>query len=108
MAEYRRSRVFHPLRADPATKLFLAHDASPVRVQFATVDRGAVLKLVPGPDLVEQMEGAYLSASWILGDNKSDENDQDLSSANRRASCCSMDSIFSATRAGLSSELRDI
>jgi hypothetical protein len=64
MAEYRRSRVSHLLQADQPRKLFLVPDASPVQVQFAMVDRGASLKLVPGPAWVEQDGSDFGSLVW--------------------------------------------
>ncbi len=54
MAEVIRSRVSHPPGADQPRALFLVQDASPVEVQFATVDRSASAKLLPGPAWVEQ------------------------------------------------------
>jgi AraC family transcriptional regulator len=83
MAEFRRSRVSHRPGADQRETLFLVQDASPVEVQFATFDRSASAKLLPGPAWVEQ-DGRRVRISVLQpGASKGgQESDSDSLAAN--------------------------
>ena len=54
MAAFRHDRTSQSSEVLQQKRLFPIQDDSPVKVQFATVDRAASLKLVPGPAWVEQ------------------------------------------------------